>query len=50
MHLHGVGEFAEVGGRFTAETYIEKLEEVIVPSVRAYTLPYPERITFIQVC
>lgn len=49
IHLHGVGELTEIRGRFTAEQYIEILEEVMVPSVRAMALPYPERIIFMQV-
>lgn len=49
VHLHGVGELTEIRGRFTAEQYIEILEEVMVPSVRAIALPYPERIIFMQV-
>ena len=50
IHLHGVGELAEISGRFNAEQYLEILEEVMVPTVRAYALPYPEQINFMQVC
>lgn len=50
MHLYGIGELTEIHGRLTADQYIEILEEVMVPSVRAYALPYPERIISMQVC
>lgn len=46
--MHGVGELANIEGRLTADKYIEILEEVMLPSVRAYALPYPERIIFMQ--
>ena len=49
IHLHGIGEVAEIEGRFTSEKYIEILEEVMLPTVRAFALPYPERIIFMQV-
>ena len=48
IHLHGVGELARLEGRFNAEKYLEILEEVMLPSGRAYALPYPERILFMQ--
>lgn len=35
VHLYGVGELIPIDGRLTAEKYIEILEEVIVPTVRA---------------
>ena len=38
----------KIEGRFTADQYIEILEEVMLPSVRQYALPYPERIIFMQ--
>ena len=44
IHLHGVGELADIEGTFTADKYIEILEEVMLPSVRAYAFPYPERV------
>lgn len=50
IHLYGVGELTEIHGRFTADQYLEILEEVMVPSVCAYALPYPEQIIFMQVC
>ena len=46
--MHGVGELTDIDGKFTAEKYIEILEEVMLPSVREYALPYPERIIFMQ--
>ncbi|KAK3885555.1 hypothetical protein Pcinc_008351 [Petrolisthes cinctipes] len=48
ISLHGVGELTEINERFTADQYIEILEEVMLPSVRSYLLPYPERIVFVQ--
>lgn len=48
MHGNGVGEIAAIEGRFTADKYIELLEEVMLPSVRAMAIPYPERIIFMQ--
>lgn len=48
IFLYGVGELAEIGGRFTAEQYLEILEEVMLPSVRTYAFPYPERVIFMQ--
>lgn len=50
IHLHGIGELAEISGRFNTNTYLELLEEVMVPTVRAMALPFPERILFMQVC
>ena len=38
----------KIEGRFTADQYVEILEEVMLPSVRRYTLPYPERIIFMH--
>lgn len=49
INLNNVGELAEIHGRFTADQYGESLEEVMLPTVRAYTLPYPEIIIFMQV-
>lgn len=49
LHLYGLGELTEIHGRFTADQYLEILEEVMLPSVRAMALPYPERIVFMQV-
>ena len=49
IHLYGVGELAEIHGRFNSEQYIEILEEVMLPTVRQYALPYPEQIIFMQV-
>ena len=49
INLNCVGELTEINGRFTAEQYIEILEEVMLPTVRATTMPYPEKIVFMQV-
>lgn len=49
IHLYGIGELTEIEGRFTSQVYLELLEEVMIPSVRAMALPYPERIVFMQV-
>lgn len=49
IHLYGSGELAEIEGPFTSEKYLELLEEVMIPTVRAMALPYPERIQFMQV-
>ncbi|KAK4307347.1 hypothetical protein Pmani_018177 [Petrolisthes manimaculis] len=48
IFLHGVGEVTEIEGRFTSDTYLEILEEVMLPSVRSYALPFPETILFMQ--
>lgn len=40
----GVGELAEIDGRFTGGQYVEIMEEVLLPSVRAYAIPEPETI------
>lgn len=50
VNLNSVGEMTDIEGRFTAEKYLEVLEEVMLPTVRAYTHPYPEKIVFMQVC
>lgn len=40
MHAAGVGELTDVGqGRFTGNKYVELLEEVLLPSVRAMLFP-----------
>ena len=41
IHLHGIREVAEIEGRFTSEKYIETLEEVMLPTFRAFALSYP---------
>lgn len=48
MHLFGLGELTDIQGRFTADQYVEILEEVMLSSVRAYALPYPERVIFMH--
>lgn len=48
MHLYGLGDLKDIEGRFTADQYLEILEEVMLPSVQAYALPYPENIIFLH--
>ena len=40
------GEMAEIYGRFNSEQYIEILDEVMLPTVRAMNFPWPERFYF----
>jgi transposase len=42
-----VGEITRIEGRFTSDVYLEILEEVMIPSVRAL-FPTPERITIVH--
>lgn len=49
VSVNSVGEMTDIEGRFTAEKYLEILE-VILPTLRTYTHPYPEKIVFMQVC
>ncbi|KAK3896200.1 hypothetical protein Pcinc_000122 [Petrolisthes cinctipes] len=46
--LNGVGEVTQIQGKFNADQYLEILEEVVLPSVRCYAIPYPENIVFMQ--
>ena len=48
LHINGVGELARIEGRFTSEQYLEILEEVMIPTVRAMAFPYPEKILFMH--
>lgn len=49
IHTSGVGEIADVGpGRFTGLKYVEILEEVLLPSVRAMVYPDPEPFYFLH--
>lgn len=50
IHLYGVGELTDIKGRLTLDQYLEILEEVMLPTVRAMALPFPEQIVFVQVC
>ena len=43
-----LGEITHIEGRFNSDTYLEILEEVMLPSVRAYNFPYPEQYYFVQ--
>ncbi|CAF3669016.1 unnamed protein product [Rotaria socialis] len=45
---YGVGELCEINGRFTSDQYIEVLEEVMIPTVRAIAIPEPEDIYLVQ--
>lgn len=47
IFLHGVGELAEIEGRFNSEKYIELLE-VFLLSVWSYALLFPETMVFMQ--
>lgn len=49
VNLNCLGELTEIEGRFNSEVYIEILEEVMLPTVRAMVLPFPEKIIFMQV-
>ena len=49
IHLYGIGELAEISPHLNAAEYLQVLEEVMVPTVRAMALPYPEQIIFMQV-
>lgn len=49
VNLNCLGELTEIEGRFNSEVYLEILEEVMMPTVRAMALPYPEKIIFMQV-
>ena len=43
IHAGGVGELADVGpDRWTGEKYVEVLEDITLPSVRAMLYPEPE--------
>lgn len=48
MSGFGVGEVTKIEGRFNSDSYIEILEEVLLPSVRAMILPHPEVITLMH--
>lgn len=48
MNLNCLVELTDIEGWFTSEVYFELLEEVMLPTVRATTLLYPEKMIFIQ--
>ncbi|KAK3891127.1 hypothetical protein Pcinc_004920 [Petrolisthes cinctipes] len=48
VHLYGMGELTQIIGKFNSDQYLEILEEVMLPTVRAYALPYPERIIYMH--
>ncbi|KAK4325700.1 hypothetical protein Pmani_003644 [Petrolisthes manimaculis] len=39
IYLYGLGELTHIEEKFNSESYVKILEEVMVPSVRAMTLP-----------
>lgn len=48
MAWSGVGELTEIEHRLTAQTYVEILEEVMLPSVRALLIPEGENFYMLQ--
>lgn len=48
MRAYGPGELTRIDGRFTSNDYIQVLEEVMLPSVRAKAIPEPDPIIFVQ--
>lgn len=49
VNLNCLGELTDIEGKFNSEVYLEILEDVMLPTVRAMTLSYPEKIIFMQV-
>lgn len=48
VHRHGVGEVVAIDGKFSPDEYVEILEEVMLPSVRAYAVPPPDTIVYMH--
>ena len=49
ISVHGMGDITNIDGRFTAEKYVEILEEVFLPSLRERNYPFPDgRIILVQ--
>lgn len=49
IHAGGAGELTDVGpGRLTGGKYVELLEDVLLPSVRAMLVPGPEQFYLVQ--
>lgn len=49
VSLHGAGDVFQIEGRFTAEKYVEMLQESFLPSLREKNFPFPPGpILFIQ--
>ncbi|XP_064094409.1 uncharacterized protein LOC135206856 [Macrobrachium nipponense] len=46
--LSGPGELVKIDGRFTGENYIEILEQVFLPTVRAMAVPAPGVIKLVH--
>lgn len=44
----GPGELTQIEGRSTGEQYLEILEQILIPSVRAYLVPPGEPFHFVQ--
>lgn len=40
MWAYGPGELVRINGRFTSEQYVEILEQVLIPTVRAMAVPF----------
>lgn len=45
---HGPGELLKIEGKLNGQQYIEILEEVLLPTVRAMAIPHPETITLVH--
>lgn len=41
MTVHGLGDIFEINGRFTANKYVNLLEECFLPSLRERNFPFP---------
>ncbi|KAK4328864.1 hypothetical protein Pmani_000754 [Petrolisthes manimaculis] len=48
MWGYGPGELVKIEGRFNGQQYIEVLEELLLPSVRAMAIPHPLPIKFVH--
>lgn len=48
MWAEGPGELVKIDGRFNGQQYVEILEEVLLPSVRAMAIPHPMTIKLVH--
>lgn len=48
MWAYGPGELVVLEGRFTSVDYIQVLEEVLIPTVRAMAIPHPQPIIMVH--
>lgn len=48
MWAHGPGELVVLEGRFTSDVYIQILNDVLLPTVRAMAIPEPEPIILVH--